>query len=224
MAYTLQVSPRVDKKFRVITPSGKSVDFGASGYSDYPTHKDYNRMQNYLTRHAAREDWTSTGLNTAGFWSRWILWNLPDLDESIRDTERRFNIRINYTPQDIARPSPSTFPAAPTAPLTHLPQIITMTPSAPPPVLTQLPQIITAPRIPIPTPATSPSRYPALPLPMSPSRYPALPLPMSPPRYPVVPPTRTPVTGPIPGMARMPGPTQIPTRIPGPSSIPTPFY
>ena len=97
MTYVLQISPRSDKKLRIITPYGKSIDFGASGYSDYPTHQDYYRMLNYINRHQAREDWSSSGINTAGFWARWILWNQPDLLSSIQDTERRFHIRIDYS-------------------------------------------------------------------------------------------------------------------------------
>ena len=95
MAYILEPSPRSEKKLRVTTPWGKKVDFGASGYSDYTLHKDPSRKNNYISRHASRENWTQTGTDTAGFWSRWILWNLPDFNESVRDTERRFGISID---------------------------------------------------------------------------------------------------------------------------------
>lgn len=30
----------------------------------------------------------------SGFWSWWILWNNESLDESIKDTEKKFNITI----------------------------------------------------------------------------------------------------------------------------------
>ena len=72
----------------------KTVHFGASGMSDFTIHKDWNRWENYKKRHRANENWTKFGIETAGFWSRWILWNLPSLSESIKDTERRFNIKI----------------------------------------------------------------------------------------------------------------------------------
>lgn len=93
--YVLQPSPRSAKKWRITTPWGKIVDFGATGYSDYTLHKDPSRQNNYISRHAPREDWTHSGTGTAGFWSRWILWNLPDFMESVRDTESRFGIRID---------------------------------------------------------------------------------------------------------------------------------
>lgn len=93
--YILQPSPRSGKKWRITTPWGKGVDFGATGYSDYTLHKDPSRQDNYLSRHEPREDWTKSGTDTAGFWSRWILWNLPDFMESVKDTESRFGIKID---------------------------------------------------------------------------------------------------------------------------------
>lgn len=93
--YRLQRLPEGQtKKFQVTLPSGRKVKFGAQGYSDYTVHKDAERRTRYQTRHQAREDWTRKGLDTPGFWSRWILWNLPSLSQSIKDTERRFHIRI----------------------------------------------------------------------------------------------------------------------------------
>lgn len=95
MSYKLYPSPITAKKFRVDFPDGRHIDFGASGYSDYPTHKDYDRMLRYLNRHQAREDWTLSGIQTAGFWARWILWNKPNIYDSISDTEHQFNIKID---------------------------------------------------------------------------------------------------------------------------------
>jgi len=95
MTYRLEPSPRSAKKWRVTTPWGKTVDFGATGYSDYTIHKDSSRQDNYLSRHASRENWTETGTDTAGFWSRWVLWNLPDFMGSVKDTESRFGISID---------------------------------------------------------------------------------------------------------------------------------
>lgn len=96
MAYVLKKSPRSKKKWRITTPNGKNIDFGASGYSDYTLHKDPSRQENYLARHRPRENWEKSGINTAGFWSRWLLWNIPDFQESIRDIENRFGITIDY--------------------------------------------------------------------------------------------------------------------------------
>jgi hypothetical protein len=68
------------------------VHFGAQGYSDYTKHKDPERKRRYITRHQKTENWTKSGILTAGFWSRWVLWNLPSFRDSIADTKRRFNL------------------------------------------------------------------------------------------------------------------------------------
>ena len=70
----------------------KKVSFGAAGYSDFTQHKEEERKQRYLARHQANEDWASTGLLTAGFWSRWLLWHLPTVRESLDDVVRRFRL------------------------------------------------------------------------------------------------------------------------------------
>ena len=94
----LRKSTRSDKKYMVtvIKPNGtkKTVHFGQDGYSDYTKHKDKDRMKRYESRHKPRENWTKSGIDTAGFWSKWILWNKPTITESIKSTETKFNITI----------------------------------------------------------------------------------------------------------------------------------
>jgi len=88
-------SPKPDKKWRVvISDTGKTIDFGAFGYSDYTKHKDSKRMGRYTTRHKSRESWGKKGITTAGFWSKWLLWNKPTLSASISDIQKRFNVKI----------------------------------------------------------------------------------------------------------------------------------
>ena len=71
--------------------SKKTTHFGASGYSDFPTHKDLKRKQLYLGRHIKREQWSSP--TTAGALSRWILWNKLTRQASISDYKRRFGFK-----------------------------------------------------------------------------------------------------------------------------------
>jgi hypothetical protein len=90
---TLRPSPNSRSKWVVVVGGvdgkrSRTIHFGAVGYEDYTMHKDPLRKQRYLTRHRSREDWTN--VFSAGFWSRWLLWNLPTLLASIRDTQRRF--------------------------------------------------------------------------------------------------------------------------------------
>jgi hypothetical protein len=83
-------SNKPNKKYYILTETGKKVYFGAKGYQDFTTHKDEARKQRYIQRHEAREDWTKSGINKAGFWSRWLLWNKPTIKESYDDIKRRF--------------------------------------------------------------------------------------------------------------------------------------
>ena len=69
---------------------GPTVHFGATGYQDFTQHGDETRKASYLARHKAREDWTLQGVESAGFWARWILWNKTSLAASIADLNRRF--------------------------------------------------------------------------------------------------------------------------------------
>lgn len=97
-------SPNTKKKFRAILEDGRTVDFGARGYSDYTKHKNPSRMRSYVLRHGGqiprrviterdpqkihnmmesikksqKEDWTLGGIGGAGFWSRWYLWSQPN--------------------------------------------------------------------------------------------------------------------------------------------------
>jgi hypothetical protein len=92
--YELRPSTRKEKKWMITTPQGKIIHFGASGYDDFTIHRNIERMNNYTSRHKPRENWNKSGINSAGFWSKWLLWNKPSLTSSIRDTEQRFNIKI----------------------------------------------------------------------------------------------------------------------------------
>ena len=94
MTIILKKSPNPKKKFRVVFEDGTHTDFGASGYSDYTLHKDPERMKRYLSRHRSRENWSKSGIKTAGFWSRWLLWSEPSLQTAKTFMEKKFQIKI----------------------------------------------------------------------------------------------------------------------------------
>ena len=112
----LQKSDKKDKKFKVtiVKPGNKNktVYFGASGYSDFTKHKDKERMKRYDSRHKSRENWTKSGITTAGFWSKWILWSKPSLASAKAYTAKKFNITIKsgkppkQSPSNSRRKSP----------------------------------------------------------------------------------------------------------------------
>ena len=84
-------------KYYIITNSGKKVYFGAKGYNDYIIYysnfgKEYadEKKKNYIARHKEKENWTKSGIDTAGFFSRWLLWNKPTMEASYNDIKKRF--------------------------------------------------------------------------------------------------------------------------------------
>jgi len=92
----LSKSDKKDKKWKVIyTENGgksKTIHFGDSNYEDFTMHKNEDRKQLYLNRHRSKENWLDP--KTAGFWSRWLLWNETTLSSSIKDVEKKFLIKI----------------------------------------------------------------------------------------------------------------------------------
>ena len=94
----------------------KTVHFGANGYSDYTIHKDPERMKRYDSRHKSRENWGKSGIYTAGFWSKWILWSKPSLSSAIRYTSKKFGIQIkqgnpvkNNTKSPVLKPKKNSY-------------------------------------------------------------------------------------------------------------------
>ena len=120
MKVKIVISPDRKKKFRAILEDGRTVDFGARGYSDYTKHKTPSRMRSYVLRHGGRipkriiaerdpnriqtlmlsinssdkEDWKISGIDSAGFWSRWYLWSYPDFEGVKKFMSKRFGINF----------------------------------------------------------------------------------------------------------------------------------
>jgi len=95
----LTTSSRANKKWMIVIhldipglDSIKTIHFGDPRYEDYTMHHNEQRKLNYLQRHESREDWNN--YEKAGFWSRWLLWNKPTIEESMRDIEKRFGVKI----------------------------------------------------------------------------------------------------------------------------------
>ena len=88
MKVVISPSKHKNKKYDATFSDGSVVSFGAAGYSDFTQHKDEARKQNYIKRHQANEDWTN--VKTPGFLSRFILWNKPTIEASIRDLNARY--------------------------------------------------------------------------------------------------------------------------------------
>lgn len=90
-------SDKPEKKYFIITENNKKVYFGAAGYNDYPTYyknfgKEFadKKKEAYISRHKNNEDWTKSGINSAGFFAKWILWNKPTIKESYEFIKSKF--------------------------------------------------------------------------------------------------------------------------------------
>ena len=93
MDIVLKRSDKPDKKY-MVKVDNKTIHFGSRGMSDFTKNKDPERKNRYIARHKKRENWSKSGIKSAGFWSKHILWNKPTIRESIKNTENRFNIKI----------------------------------------------------------------------------------------------------------------------------------
>ena len=97
MNVEISKSNREGKKLKAVIDNKKTIHFGASGYSDYTKHKDEDRKQLYINRHKKREDHTKTGVDTAGFYAKHILWNKPTIDASIADLNKKYkDVKFTY--------------------------------------------------------------------------------------------------------------------------------
>lgn len=89
----IKKSTTANKKLTAIFtyPNGrtKTTHFGQKGYSDYTIHKDDERKKRYINRHKKRESWGCSKFTTAGFLSRWILWNKKTLRSSVNDVNKK---------------------------------------------------------------------------------------------------------------------------------------
>ena len=83
-------SDKPDKKYYIITNDNKKVYFGQASASDFTIHKDEARKQRCINRHKKNEKWNNK--DTAGFWSRWLLWEKPSIKESYEYIRKKFNI------------------------------------------------------------------------------------------------------------------------------------
>ena len=81
-------SDRPDKKYFIITNDNKKIYFGQASASDFTLHKDEARKQRYINRHKKNENWNNK--DTAGFWSRWLLWEKPTIKESYEYIKNKY--------------------------------------------------------------------------------------------------------------------------------------
>lgn len=100
MDIKLKKSNKPNKKF-MVTIDNKTIHFGSKGMKDFTIYSKENkeeaekRKKLYINRHKKRENWNKSGIKTAGYWSKNLLWSKSTLRESIKALEKRDNIKIN---------------------------------------------------------------------------------------------------------------------------------
>ena len=72
------------------------ISFGRADGNDYLETNNEHIKDYYIDNHQRRERWCFDGHNTAGFWSRWVSFNMPTLHQSLEDIYQRFNIDVEY--------------------------------------------------------------------------------------------------------------------------------
>lgn len=63
--------------------------------SAFTLNKDSERKTRYINRHEKREDWTKSGINTAGFYSKHVLWNKDTIQKSVNDLNKKYK-SVNF--------------------------------------------------------------------------------------------------------------------------------
>ena len=85
------IAPSSRAGYKHMASDGSSTTHvGARGYEDYTMHRDEKRRRNYLSRHASREDWGRSSVMTAGWLSRYLLWEKPTLKEAVAAANRLY--------------------------------------------------------------------------------------------------------------------------------------
>ncbi len=98
-------SNKPGEKHYIITNDNKKVYFGQAFASDVTHHENEQRKQRYVNRHKTNENWSKSGIDTAGFWSRSLLWNLPTIKDSYMSSNRSWA----YTGENFISPTASKF-------------------------------------------------------------------------------------------------------------------
>jgi hypothetical protein len=68
----------------------KIIKFGQAGADDYTITKDDEQKKLYIARHQKNENWTKSGIATAGFYAKHILWSEPTIKASLEKMKKEY--------------------------------------------------------------------------------------------------------------------------------------
>ena len=83
-------------KFELENGSQVTTHFGSKGYKDYTIYYKQDpelakqKKESYIARHKVNEDWND--VTSAGALSRFILWEKPTIEASIKYYKNKFNL------------------------------------------------------------------------------------------------------------------------------------
>lgn len=93
MKVSISKSDNPKKKYKIVITfnDGKTrtLHIGQAGADDFTITKNEEQKQRYITRHKKNENWTKSGITTAGFWAKHLLWNKSTLNASKKDIEKK---------------------------------------------------------------------------------------------------------------------------------------
>lgn len=87
----LSESNKKDKKYSVFIDN-KTIHFGSKNSSTYINHKDDIIKKNWISRHSKLSDFND--IYKPSYWSKNILWNKKDLNDSIKHVSKKLNRNI----------------------------------------------------------------------------------------------------------------------------------
>ena len=89
LTYYPYVSDVPNKKFYIITNTGRRVYFGDSRYEHFTEgHLNEIRRKAYMSRHKKNENWNN--IDSAGFWSWHYLWRFPTYKEAYEEIQKKY--------------------------------------------------------------------------------------------------------------------------------------
>jgi hypothetical protein len=91
--YILKKSNVKGKRMSVIS-EGKKIDFGSNIGKTYIDHNDDKKKDAWIKRHKSGNPDKFDDINSPLFWANVILWNRKSIDESIRDIQKKYKIRV----------------------------------------------------------------------------------------------------------------------------------
>jgi hypothetical protein len=89
MEITISRSTQPGKKYQA-TSNGRTVHFGAAGYTDFTRGAGEERRARYIKRHKKNEDWSRSNLMSAGFLARHVLWEEPTVRGALEKLNKKY--------------------------------------------------------------------------------------------------------------------------------------